>query len=153
MTTEVDAHGEQIRVVKIFSRHLEAITQRFPDVCDTIKKVTYAQVTSFIIDAEIVAVEYNPTANNSSSTSTSTSNNNSLEGLIKKEKMSEETSNLAMIPSQLDEWKILPFQKLSTRSRKEIKIEEVEVILRGIRKMIMPTLNLLLKGVSLCFCI
>ncbi|KAA8492583.1 DNA ligase 3 [Porphyridium purpureum] len=47
--------------VQIFSRHLENTTERFPDVVDLVMnhldKITRRGVTSFVMDAEVVAVD------------------------------------------------------------------------------------------------
>ena len=46
--------------IKIFSRNLENLTESYPDIVDQIKKniekVEGIELTSFIIDCEIVAV-------------------------------------------------------------------------------------------------
>jgi DNA ligase-1 len=91
-TCEYKYDGERAQIhilpngdIAIFSRNFENSTERFPDVKLVIQKAAQkAQVTSCIVDAEVVAID--------------------------------KATN-----------KRLPFQVLSTRSRKNVKVEEIKV--------------------------
>ncbi|CAD7935270.1 unnamed protein product [Amoebophrya sp. A120] len=69
---------------RIYSRNSENMTQKYPDVLEIVKANMTENVTSLIVDAEIVA--YEPATKT-----------------------------------------IQPFQKLSTRSKKNVKVEEIKV--------------------------
>ncbi|CAG8632395.1 373_t:CDS:10, partial [Ambispora leptoticha] len=45
--------------VSIFSRNLENITEKYPDIVDIISKIRKDSITSFILDAEVVAIGEN----------------------------------------------------------------------------------------------
>jgi DNA ligase-1 len=70
---------------KLYSRHLEDMTERFPDVVALMQSIQNETLRSFVLDAELVAVD--PTAGN----------------------------------------RILPFQTLSTRGRKDVRAEDITV--------------------------
>ncbi|RUS18825.1 hypothetical protein BC937DRAFT_88299 [Endogone sp. FLAS-F59071] len=50
-------HLDSTGKVKIFSRHLEDITEKYPDVVALIPQIIAPDVTSFVMDAEVVAVD------------------------------------------------------------------------------------------------
>lgn len=90
-TLEYKYDGERAQIhfledgtYKIFSRHLEDNTNKYPDVIRKIPQATAPGVTSYIMDAEVVAWD-------------------------------------------MTHHKILPFQTLSTRKRKDVKEEDVVV--------------------------
>jgi DNA ligase-1 len=95
-TAEYKYDGERAQIhifdhsIEIFSRNSERMTEKYPDVVDTLKEMlstvnsSSRELVSAIIDAEVVAFSR-------------------------------------------DEHKILPFQTLSTRARKNVKTEDIKV--------------------------
>eukprot|EP00127_Corallochytrium_limacisporum_P000533 Clim_evm8s16 gene=Clim_evmTU8s16 len=95
--------------VRVFSRHLEEATERFPDVCLATQNAARSHgVSSCILDAEIVAVELPKDYDDSKSGS-------------------------GGVPQQQEKvagkwpFKILPFQQLSSRPRKNVAIENIKI--------------------------
>lgn len=59
-STTFDRNGEECSVwIRLFSRRLEDMTEKYPDICLTVLEMmkTYARITSFVVDAEIAAVD------------------------------------------------------------------------------------------------
>ncbi|CAG8447623.1 8042_t:CDS:10 [Ambispora gerdemannii] len=54
-----NSNSSSNRQVSVFSRHLENITEKYPDIVDIIPKTRKDSITSFILDAEVVAVGEN----------------------------------------------------------------------------------------------
>lgn len=53
-------HFDRSRIgeeVKIYSRNLENMTQQYPDVVEFVKESVRAEITSFILDSELVAFD------------------------------------------------------------------------------------------------
>jgi DNA ligase-1 len=50
-------HRDETGKVTIFSRHLENMTEKYPDVVDMVRKICDDDVTSFILEGEVVAVD------------------------------------------------------------------------------------------------
>ncbi|KAI9267959.1 ATP-dependent DNA ligase [Phascolomyces articulosus] len=69
--------------IRIFSRHLEDMTDKYPDIVSCLPHIKKYQTTSFIMDAEIVAIN--------------------------------------------EQGKILPFQILSNRERKNVALEKIKI--------------------------
>ncbi|TIA88934.1 hypothetical protein E3P99_02313 [Wallemia hederae] len=59
-STPFDRHDKQYRVwIRLFSRRLEDMTDKYPDICSTVLEMfkAFDSITSFVIDAEIAAVD------------------------------------------------------------------------------------------------
>lgn len=80
----VGGEDESGLVVRLYSRSLEDITERFPDVCALVLSEIQPEVTDCILDAEVVAFD-------------------------------------------LATRSLLPFQTLSTRKRKQVSLDEIQV--------------------------
>ncbi|KAJ3082734.1 hypothetical protein HK102_001489 [Quaeritorhiza haematococci] len=106
-------HLDESGKITIFSRHLERMTDKYPDICEVIPQICQStsispagtsssspdSASSFILDAEVVAVE--EVEDNDPS--------NSDAGEKKKT------------------FQTLPFQTLSNRGRKNVSIEDVKI--------------------------
>ena len=90
-TCEYKYDGERAQIhyldsgkISIYSRNLENMTQKYPDILNRISQIIKPTTSSFILDCEVVA--YN-----------------------------------------VKEDKIMPFQVLSTRKRKDVSVQDIEV--------------------------
>eukprot|EP01137_Pigoraptor_chileana_P015853 Opistho-2@5450 len=100
----VQAHilsrGESGAGVRLFSRHLDDMTGRFPDVRAIIETAACPHVISAILDAEIIAAEWDATAESVGGTA------NDVIGRLR----------------------VLPFQRLTNRPRKEASVNNSSIV-------------------------
>eukprot|EP00029_Vermamoeba_vermiformis_P011839 TRINITY_DN6643_c0_g1_i1.p1 TRINITY_DN6643_c0_g1~~TRINITY_DN6643_c0_g1_i1.p1 ORF type:complete len:477 (+),score=91.15 TRINITY_DN6643_c0_g1_i1:730-2160(+) len=96
--------------IKIFSRACEDHTKKFPEVLLMLPEILLSPDTTFIIDCEIVAIKEDDVVPPVPVEMQIDNNNTGTE-----ETKSPRT------------FKILPFQLLATRARKEVKLEDIKV--------------------------
>eukprot|EP00392_Amoebophrya_sp_AT5.2_P017674 g18076.t1 len=112
--------------VEIFSRRCERMTERFPDVVETVRTAIKNSVATAIFEAEVVPVKMLPGLAPDPEGKARASGTGTLTSNAPKQENSPEDARVGSISMQ-KKMKLLPFQQLSTRGRKDVRLADIKV--------------------------